>query len=95
MREFTYKGMAVHESCHISPLPRMQVSPEFARIQSPELVASTNAWMLEFFGTYSPIYILQDKDILVSPDNYDRFFREAFAGWAWGAPFVAAGWAAK
>jgi hypothetical protein len=30
--------------------PRMQVSPAFARIQSPELVASTNAWMAEFFG---------------------------------------------
>jgi hypothetical protein len=28
----------------------MQVSAEFARLQSPELVAKTNAWMLEFFG---------------------------------------------
>lgn len=30
--------------------PRMQVSREFARIQSSELVAETNKWMREFFG---------------------------------------------
>jgi hypothetical protein len=30
--------------------PRMQVSAEFARIQSPELVAKTNSWMRDFFG---------------------------------------------
>jgi len=29
---------------------RMQVSADFERLQSPELVASTNAWMLKFFG---------------------------------------------
>ena len=32
------------------PFPRMQCSSEFARIQSPQLVAETNAWMAQFFG---------------------------------------------
>lgn len=30
--------------------PKMQCSPEFVRLQSPDLVAETNAWMLRFFG---------------------------------------------
>ena len=30
--------------------PLMQCSASFARIQAPALVASTNAWMREFFG---------------------------------------------
>lgn len=30
--------------------PRMQCSPEFERLQSPELVRSTNEWMSAFFG---------------------------------------------
>lgn len=36
---------------HIShPIPRMQCSPAFAQVQSPELVQATNAWMAAFFG---------------------------------------------
>ncbi len=34
--------------------PRMQVSPKFAELQSPELVLVTNAWMREFFGVEGP-----------------------------------------
>lgn len=30
--------------------PRMQCSCDFVRLQSPELVAETNAWMADFFG---------------------------------------------
>lgn len=30
--------------------PKMQCSSEFARLQKPELVAETNAWMASFFG---------------------------------------------
>jgi len=32
------------------PRPRMTVSAEFSRLQSPELVQKTNEWMREFFG---------------------------------------------
>lgn len=40
--------------------PRTQVSAAFAEIQSPELVASTNAWMAEFFGYESGV---EDDDL--------------------------------
>jgi hypothetical protein len=33
----------------------MQCSPEFARIQDPELVAKTNAWMADFFGYWETV----------------------------------------
>lgn len=36
--------------CISTPAPRMQVSPEFARIQDPDLVARTNTWMTQFYG---------------------------------------------
>lgn len=52
-------GIKVIESPYLDlEMPRMQVSPEFARIQSPELVAETNRWMREFFGTYRPAYMI-------------------------------------
>lgn|GEM_PF-2592217 len=31
--------------------PHMSPSPEFCRLQSPELVAETAAWMRQFFGS--------------------------------------------
>lgn len=34
----------------VEPHPRMVPSAAFQRIQSPELVASTAAWLAEFFG---------------------------------------------
>lgn len=40
--------------------PRMECSPRFCELQSPELVAETNAWMLEFFGKEADkIYIIE------------------------------------
>jgi hypothetical protein len=51
-------GLRIIENPNIVPVPRMQVSADFARLQSPELVASTNAWMREFFGTYLPVYVI-------------------------------------
>ncbi len=46
---------------NIMPVPRMQVSPEFARIQSPDLVAKTNAWMEQRFGCYYPMYAMDQS----------------------------------
>lgn len=53
--------MDIIESPFIGPVPNMQVSAEFERLQSPELVAETNAWMREFFGTHTPVYIFNTK----------------------------------
>lgn len=39
MRVFINKGF-----------PKVQCSSEFVRLQSPELVEKTNAWMASFFG---------------------------------------------
>lgn len=62
---------------YIGPIARVTVSPEFRRIQSPELVASTNVWMKEFFGTYTPVYRHTDpwnnrETITTSHENVAR-----------------------
>lgn len=31
-------------------IPKMQCTPEFNKVQSPELVASLNQWYADFFG---------------------------------------------
>lgn len=46
---------------HIEPIANEQVSREFARIQSPELVAETNAWLKDRYGTYIPVYHFIDN----------------------------------
>lgn len=51
-------GIKFMASPNILPVPRFQVSPEFARIQHPDLVAKTNAWMERRFGTYYPVYAI-------------------------------------
>lgn len=62
-------GLKIVESHNIFPVPRMQVSAEFERLQSPELVAETNKWMHEFFGTYLPVYIYNGENIIMSPKH--------------------------
>jgi len=57
--------------------PRMTCSPEFVRVQTPELVASTNAWMLEFFETHSVIKIAEDpltgrKTLFMGPKSWAK-----------------------
>jgi len=62
----------------------MQVSTEFARLQSPELVASTNAWMREFFG-YDEIvpdgvvYQIFNGTLVMNQRTYDKAKRAAGA----------------
>lgn len=63
----TLYGLRIVESPVIGPVPRMQVSKAFSEVQSPELVASTNAWMKEFFGMYEPVYLLNGDSIAMSP----------------------------
>ena len=62
-------GLKIHENHNIKPVPRMQVSSEFERLQSPELVAETNAWMRKFFGTYLPVYIYNGDTVIMSPKH--------------------------
>lgn len=45
----------------IIPAPRMQVSAEFRLLQHYDLVRSTDEWLYQFFGTYYPIYISEDR----------------------------------
>lgn len=71
----TIFGMPVHINPMCDNVQRVTVSAEFARIQSPELVADTNAWMLEFFGTHDVVYMVTDplthkKSVVVGPKSH-------------------------
>lgn len=58
--------------------PKMQVSDTFARIQSPELVASTNAWMAQFFGYVETVpdgqvyELVQQNTLVMNEQTYER-----------------------
>jgi hypothetical protein len=45
--------IALDDGCRV---PRMTVSQDFARIQHPDLVKKTQAWMDEFFGYEYKVY---------------------------------------
>lgn len=57
--------------------PRMQVSESFARLQTPELVAETNAWMASFFG-YTEllpdgvVYELHGRTLVMNQTTFDN-----------------------
>ena len=61
--------------------PKMRVSAEFARIQDPDLVARTNAWMAEFFGYVEllpdgqMIYSQLDGSILMNATTYGQVMK--------------------
>jgi hypothetical protein len=62
------------------PYPRVQCSPAFAAIQSPELVAETNAWMASFFGheTLIPdgvVYELNRDTLVMTQSTYRQLLR--------------------
>ncbi len=73
----TFNGLKVKVSPHCRA-PRMTVSPEFARLQSPELVAATNIWMEKFFGWENRIYTIKpgalglgsEGQIVMSPEHF-------------------------
>lgn len=72
---FTLFGLPVIVNPACENVQRVTVSAEFARLQSPELVASTNAWMREFFGVHDVVYMVTDhqrsrKLILMGPRAY-------------------------
>lgn len=63
------------------PVPRMRCSPAFERLQSPELVESTNAWMASFFGYTDmmkdgQVYELVQQNTLVMNRNTFNQLRE-------------------
>lgn len=58
MEKHIIGGIEFMVTPNIAPVPRVRVSPEFARIQSPDLVNKTNAWMAKFFGEEYPIYAI-------------------------------------
>lgn len=62
-----FAGIRIVESESLAPVPKFQVSAEFERLQSPELVASTNAWAREFFGVEHRAFLIADT-MLVNPN---------------------------
>lgn len=67
----TFNGILIVES-ELCCRPKMQVSAEFRRLQSPELVAETDAWLLEFFGAEEHVLRFCDpatgkQTLLMSP----------------------------
>ncbi len=75
-----YPNMLYGRKVQISqPQPRMRVSSEFARLQSPELVSETNAWMASFFGYKNDIpegtiyeFGALDGMLLMNQATYDK-----------------------
>lgn len=46
--------------------PKMQLSLSVHDILSPQMIAKTNAWMVEFFGTTTIVHnIIPDADVYV------------------------------
>ncbi len=65
--DFALGGLWIRESTFIFPVPIMQVSQRFRELQSPELVRSTNQWLLERFGTRLPTYLLGGNVVVMHP----------------------------
>lgn len=73
----TFNGRRIIESALIEPVPRMQCSKRFREVQSPELVAKTNQWMLEFFGTQLPVYLIGKQIVVMHPSHVAMLRMEA------------------
>lgn len=71
MRAITYNGKKIVESPYVFPQPAMQVSEDFRRLQSPELVESTNAWMRDFFGL-KEVAIVVPGMVFISPRAFQQ-----------------------
>lgn len=56
----TIYGMPICIS-DICDMPKMQVGADFRRLQTPELITETNAWMLKFFGIKRHVYKCQNE----------------------------------
>ncbi|MEO7579941.1 MAG: hypothetical protein ABIT83_20215 [Massilia sp.] len=85
MRSFEFNGARIVENPMLGPTPRIQATQAFEAIQSPELVASTNAWMKDFFGMHDPIYFLENKVVVMSPGNLQKLRAEMLRPTAAGA----------
>lgn len=62
---FTFAGIQIHESPHITPVPVIKTRPDFEWC-SEEFRAKHDAWLLERFGTYDPAYVV-NREIFMSP----------------------------
>lgn len=84
-------GMPIIIDASCDDVPRMRCSHEFVRVMTPELVASTNAWMLEFFGTEDKMYILDNpftgaKSLVMGPKSWAKMPKQSkkCIPWEWG-----------
>lgn len=79
MNEFTFGGMRVISSPLVTRAPRFELSQKFRETMPPALVASTQAWCTEFFGTYMPVYIFQaENKVVVHTSTYQEMIINAY-----------------
>ena len=63
-----FNGMRVVESPHIAEVPRLQLSQNFTAC-SDKMKREMNAWLLEKFGTYLPVYVIGSDTIVMHPEH--------------------------
>ncbi|MBN3851978.1 hypothetical protein G3N59_01170 [Paraburkholderia sp. Ac-20340] len=63
-------GMNISVDPALDNVPRMQTSPEFAALMPAAFVDELNDWMLQFFGTHSPIYKLPGNRLVMGTKAY-------------------------
>jgi hypothetical protein len=68
-----FNGMKVIVTPWLDNVPRMQLSEKVKEYLTPDVIAETNRWMLEFFGTKSEILVLQESNaIMMGPKSHAK-----------------------
>lgn len=62
----SFAGLKVVVNEYIKPVPYLQIAPDF-KWCSDEFRAKHNAWLLERFGAYDPVYMIGRDTAVVSP----------------------------
>lgn len=75
----TYGRFTVFIVDKTTHIPKMQVSDEFKRLQTPELVRATNAWLAKFFDTVPSIMTTHGGDAMMTRETLTDLMN-------WGMP---------
>lgn len=63
----------VIESHHLAPIPRLTCPTRLAELMGSDWTAKHDKWLLEFFGTYMPVYFFPQKNTLaMCPRHYKQ-----------------------
>lgn len=71
----TYMGIKLVVSEHIKPVPVLQIAHDF-KWCTDAYREKHNAWLLERFGTYEPVYMLGSGTMAVSPKTMAQMRQE-------------------